>query len=41
MLGTFVMNHLIHHRAQLLDYLGLNDVPIPGLYSPSADEAMM
>jgi uncharacterized damage-inducible protein DinB len=31
-------NHLIHHRAQLGVYLRLNDVPVPGLYGPSADE---
>lgn len=37
-LRGFVMNHLIHHRAQLGVYLRLNDVPIPGLYGPSADE---
>ena len=35
--GT-IMNHLIHHRAQLVVYLRLNDVPVPGLYGPSADE---
>lgn len=35
---TFVMNHLIHHRAQLTVYLRLNDVPVPALYGPSADE---
>jgi len=34
-----VMNHLIHHRAQLGVYLRLNDVEIPGMYGPSADEA--
>jgi uncharacterized damage-inducible protein DinB len=33
-----VMNHMIHHRAQLGVYLRLNDVPIPGMYGPSADE---
>jgi uncharacterized damage-inducible protein DinB len=33
-----VMNHLIHHRGQLSVYLRLNDVPIPGMYGPSADE---
>jgi len=38
MRGT-VMNHLIHHRAQLGVYLRLNDVGIPGMYGPSADEA--
>ncbi len=32
------LNHLIHHRAILLVYLRLNDVPIPGMYGPSGDE---
>ncbi len=32
------INHLIHHRAQLGVYLRLNDVAIPGMYGPSADE---
>jgi uncharacterized damage-inducible protein DinB len=32
------MNHLIHHRAQLTVYYRLLDVPVPGLYGPSADE---
>ena len=36
---SFVMNHLIHHRAQLCVYLRLNDVPVPALYGPSADES--
>ena len=31
-------NHMIHHRAQLGVYLRLNDVPVPGVYGPSADE---
>jgi uncharacterized damage-inducible protein DinB len=35
----FVMNHLIHHRAQLSVYLRMNDVLIPSMYGPSADEA--
>ncbi|HLY18799.1 MAG TPA: DinB family protein [Bryobacteraceae bacterium] len=34
----FVMNHCIHHRAQLTVYLRLNDVPVPAVYGPSADE---
>ncbi len=34
----FVMNHLIHHRAQLGVFLRLNDVAIPGMYGPSGDE---
>ena len=38
-LRTFVMNHLIHHRAQLGVYLRLNDIPVPSIYGPSADES--
>lgn len=34
----YVMNHLIHHRAQLGVYYRLLGVPVPGLYGPSADE---
>ena len=33
-----VLNHLVHHRAQLGVYLRLNDAPVPALYGPSADE---
>jgi uncharacterized damage-inducible protein DinB len=40
-LRSFVLNHLIHHRAHLCVYLRLNDVPVPGLYGPSADDAGM
>ncbi|NML63680.1 DinB family protein [Hymenobacter sp. RP-2-7] len=32
------LNHSIHHRGQLTVYLRLLDVPVPGLYGPSADE---
>ena len=35
---SFVMNHLVHHRAQLSVYLRMNDVPRPAMYGPSADE---
>jgi len=35
---SFVMNHLIHHRGQLSVYLRLNNVPVPSIYGPSADE---
>jgi uncharacterized damage-inducible protein DinB len=31
-------NHMIHHVAQLGIYLRLNDIPVPALYGPSADE---
>lgn len=37
-LRSFVMNHMIHHRAQLGVYLRLNDVPVPTIYGPTADE---
>jgi uncharacterized damage-inducible protein DinB len=37
-LRSFVLNHLIHHRAQLTIYMRMLDVPVPGLYGPSADE---
>jgi uncharacterized damage-inducible protein DinB len=40
-LRTMVMNHLIHHRSQLGVYLRLNNVEIPGMYGPSADEMSM
>lgn len=32
------MNHLIHHRAQLGVYLRLNEIAVPSIYGPSADE---
>lgn len=37
-LRGFVLSHTIHHRAQLGLYLRLNDIPVPSLYGPSADE---
>lgn len=37
---SFFMNHHIHHRAQLAVYLRLNNVPLPGMYGPSADEPL-
>lgn len=37
-LRTFGLNHMVHHRAQLGVYLRLLDIPVPGLYGPSADE---
>ena len=37
-LRSFVLSHIIHHRAQLGVYLRMNDVPVPALYGPSADE---
>ncbi|HMJ08613.1 MAG TPA: DinB family protein [Pyrinomonadaceae bacterium] len=38
---SFVMNHIIHHRGQLSVYLRLNDISVPALYGPSADEGAM
>jgi uncharacterized damage-inducible protein DinB len=35
---SFVLNHMIHHRGQLSVYLRLNEVPVPAIYGPSADE---
>ena len=38
---SMIMNHLIHHRAQLGVYLRLLDQPVPAVYGPSADEQVM
>jgi uncharacterized damage-inducible protein DinB len=35
---TFLMYHLVHHRGQLSVYLRLNDIPVPAIYGPTADE---
>jgi uncharacterized damage-inducible protein DinB len=35
---SFVLHHVIHHRGQLSVYLRLNDIPVPSIYGPSADE---
>jgi uncharacterized damage-inducible protein DinB len=37
-LRSFIVSHTIHHRAQLGVYLRLNDIPVPSIYGPSADE---
>lgn len=37
-LRSFVLNHIIHHRGQLTVYLRLQNVPLPSLYGPTADE---
>jgi uncharacterized damage-inducible protein DinB len=37
-LRSMIMNHLVHHRGQLTVYLRMNDIPVPALYGPSADE---
>ncbi len=40
-LRSFVMNHMIHHRAQLGMYLRLNNIALPQVYGPTADENSM
>jgi len=35
---SFVMSHLIHHRGQLAVYLRMQDVALPAMYGPTADE---
>jgi uncharacterized damage-inducible protein DinB len=37
-LRGMALNHIIHHRGQLTVYLRLNDVAVPSIYGPSADE---
>jgi len=36
-LRTFILDHMIHHRAQLGVYLRLLDIPVPQLFGPTAD----
>ena len=35
---SMIMNHHLFHRGQLSVYLRLNDIPVPAMYGPSADE---
>jgi uncharacterized damage-inducible protein DinB len=35
---NFVLNHMIHHRAQLTVYFRMLGVPVPSIYGPSGDE---
>ncbi len=37
-LRSMILNHAIHHRGQLTVYLRLNEIPVPAIYGPSADE---
>ena len=37
---AMVLSHLIHHRGQLSVYLRLQEVPLPSIYGPTADESM-
>lgn len=36
----FLMNHLYHHRGELIAYLRANGKPVPGLYGPSYEEQL-
>jgi uncharacterized damage-inducible protein DinB len=36
----WAFSHMIHHRGQLSVYLRLLDIPVPGMYGPSADEKL-
>src|SRR5215472_1313620 len=38
LLRSVLLSHLIHHRGQLTVYLRENDVPLPSIYGPTADE---
>ena len=38
MLRQIMMSHLVHHRAQLGVYYRLLDLPVPGMYGPTADD---
>lgn len=35
---SMLVNHIVHHRAQIGVYLRLNDIPVPAIYGPSADD---
>ena len=37
-LKATILNHMIHHRGQLTVYLRMNDLKVPGLYGPTADD---
>lgn len=41
MLRTILLNHWYHHRGQLTVYLRELDVPLPGIYGPTADDPKM
>ena len=40
-LRAWVFNHLYHHRGQLTVYLRLLNIPVPGMYGPTADDKSM
>ena len=38
--ARWVLSHQAHHRGELMVYLRLNDIPLPGIFGPTADEQM-
>jgi uncharacterized damage-inducible protein DinB len=40
MIRSMGLNHIVHHRGQLSVYLRLQNVPLPSIYGPTADEPM-
>ena len=38
MVRSFIISHIVHHRGQLSVYLRMNDVSLPPIYGPTADE---
>jgi len=40
MIRSLALNHMVHHRGQLSVYLRLQNVPLPSIYGPTADEPM-
>lgn len=41
LIRKLMLNHQYHHRGQLTVYLRLLSTPVPSIYGPSGDEAMM
>jgi uncharacterized damage-inducible protein DinB len=41
LLRSMLVNHIVHHRAQLGVYYRLLGIPVPGVYGPTADEPMV
>jgi hypothetical protein len=37
-LREYILNHIVHHRAQLGVYLRMHNIPVPAIYNDSADE---
>lgn len=41
MVRAIMLNHWYHHRGEMMVYLRLNDVPLPSVYGPTADESAL